>query len=87
MECKRDGFSGALGGARQTHWERFSEKGKKSPLFKISKKSHKSNKIYQNFWAMWEDEGFKTAPIKKKKIKKKILECILYIEKEQKSSS
>ena len=25
MECKRNGFSGALGGARETHWERVSE--------------------------------------------------------------
>ena len=24
IECKRDGFSGALGGARKTHWERVS---------------------------------------------------------------
>ena len=24
MECKRDSFSGALGGATKTHWERVS---------------------------------------------------------------
>ena len=39
---------------------------KKSLLSKIWKNSHKSYKIYQNFWAILEDGGFKIAPIKKK---------------------
>ena len=26
MECKRDSFSGALGGARETHWEYVSHR-------------------------------------------------------------
>ena len=51
-------------------------------LYKIWKNSHKSyKKIYLNFLAILEDGEFKTAPVKKKiKMKKKKLECILYVE-------
>ena len=39
---------------------------KKSPLSKIWKNSHKSYKIYKNFWAILEDRSSKTATVKKK---------------------
>ena len=49
---------------------------------------HKSYKIYQNFLAMLEDAGFKTAPVKKKtKNWKKNIAMHPVHRNEQKSSS
>ena len=49
-------------------------------FLKSEKNAHKSRKIYQNFRVILEDWSFKTASFKKIKNKKKLLECILYIE-------
>ena len=60
---------------------------KKSPLSKIWKNSHKSYKIYQNFWAELENENCKTAPVKKKtKNWKKSIEMHSLHRNKQKSS-
>ena len=53
MECKRDSFSGAPGGVRETHWEYVSH---------ALKESHHLAWILNNFFAIFGIERFTQLP-------------------------
>ena len=52
MECKRDGFSGALGGARETHWECVSHALKITSHFYWISKSFRNYPKLPKYWAI-----------------------------------